>query len=870
MKDKLILIDGNSLFHRAFYALPILMTSDGVYTNAVYGFTTMLLKLLEEEKTDYIITAFDRKEPTFRHKEYAEYKGHRARTPDELNSQFPILKKLLLAFNINILEAEGYEADDIIGTISRKAEDMDIETLIVTGDKDALQLVSPYTKVLLTRKGISELERYNEEKVFTKYGISPDKLVDVMGLMGDPSDNIPGVPNVGEKTAIKLIKQFGSFENIFNNIGELKGKLRENLENYKEQAFMSRRLAEICKDVPVRFDLKESEFREKNYEETIKLFKELEFLSLIDRIHLPSSNDNNIGSKTLKSIQEIETALHKIKKSGIMAVSFETEKSSSIEKKILGLSFGSGEQNIYFISGKTLEKTWAIFRSVFEDCDVKKICHDAKEVYILLNNEGIKLNGLEMDTLIGAYLLDPSKTSYSLEKLSLEFLNYYIESKPEDLKYNSCKKTEVQIKLKEIILSKLKDTDTLMLFKEIEMPLIKVLADMELAGIKVDLEGLEILSKEFGERLDILSRKIYDSAKLEFNINSPKQLGEVLFEKLGLPVIKKTKTGYSTDGEVLNKLRNHHEIVELVLEYRSLMKLKSTYVDGLISITNKNTRKVHTSFNQTITATGRISSTEPNLQNIPVRFELGREIRKVFKPENEGNYLVAADYSQIELRILAHISRDENLINAFINGEDIHANTASKVFDVKLEDVTPIMRDKAKAVNFGIVYGISDYGLSQDLGISRKEAQQYIDSYFEKYPGVRDYIRETIKKAGVQGYVTTIMNRRRYLPDLHSRNRNIRSFAERTAINTPIQGSAADIIKIAMNKIYRNLKNEKLYTKMILQVHDELIFDVPADELSKAGDIIKKEMEEVYPLRVPLKVDLKKGHNWYDMIDFGR
>lgn len=883
MERKLVLIDANSLIHRAYHALPLLRTSKGVYTNAVYGFTMMLLRLLEDEKPEYIVAAFDKKGPTFRHGEYAEYKAHREKIPEELSSQFPLLKSLLSAFNIAIFEVDGYEADDILGTISKKANEIGIETLIVTGDKDALQLVTPHTKVLLTRKGISEMDLYDEEKIKEKYGVTPEKLVDVKGLMGDPSDNIPGVPNIGEKTAVKLVKEFGSIENLLNNLENLKGKLKENLEKNKEQALLSRKLAEIVTEVPLEFDLEKLRYCKKINQDVIKVFKELEFTSLLKKVGFQNpqkDTDKNADFTTIDEIEILNEKLEEVKQKGLVALSIEVDEKAIQTGKIKGMSFCLNEDEIYFIHAEALSGMWEFLKPIFEDEKVKKIFHDAKVIYILLKNKGIKLRGLEIDTKIGAYLIDPTKTNYDLENLSVEFLNFHFraynsskeageKSNTDDcfevLKEYSCQKARALIKLKDVLVEKLKQNELMFLFSEIEIPLIEVLAEMEVNGISVDLEELKNLSREFGNKLESLTERIYDIAGVEFNINSPKQLGEVLFEKLGLPVIKKTKTGYSTGADVLQKLRNQHEIIDLILDYRTIMKLKSTYVDGLIGLIDKKTGKIHTSFNQTVTATGRLSSTEPNLQNIPVRLEIGRRIRKVFKAEKPGNVLLAADYSQIELRILAHLSEDENLIKAFMNDEDIHSKTASEIFGVKPEEVTPLMRSRAKAVNFGIVYGISDFGLAEDLGISRKEAQEYIDNYFRKYPKVRDYTREIIKKARLQGYVTTILNRRRYLPDIYSKNFNIRSFAERTAINTPIQGSAADIIKAAMIRVYRRLKNNGLSAKMILQVHDELIFDVPDKEIEPAKAIIKKEMEEVFPLKVPLKVDFKSGLTWFDM-----
>ncbi|MDI3533887.1 MAG: polymerase [Thermosediminibacterales bacterium] len=888
MGERLILIDGNSLIHRAFHALPPLRNSKGMPTNAVYGFTNMLLKLLDEQKPDYIAVAFDKKGPTFRHEEFDGYKAHRQQTPDELASQFVLVKRVLEAFNIEIFEIEGFEADDVLGTIAKKGEEQGFEVVIVTGDKDALQLISPNINVLLTRKGISEMELFDEKKVLTHYQVTPKQMVDVKGLMGDPSDNIPGVPKVGQKTAIKLIKEFSSIENLMENIDKISGQvLKNNLLVYKDQAFLSKKLATIILDVPIEVDFEKLKTADINQNSVLELFADLEFHSLVKRLKTDTlkkhdDNPNFIMISRTDSTNEtsIKELIEKIKKCKRIVLEVEGNLLNPMKTDIIGLAFGLENGETFYVPIKSLEQI-KVFKGVLEDDTIKKIGHDLKYSYITLKRNGVELKGIEFDTMIASYLLDPSRSHHQLEDIALEKLNIKLMSREEflgkgknavdikqktleELKNYTCSRVNTIAKLYSVLLNLLNNNDLIKLFTEIEIPLIEPLASMELNGFNIDVDELKRLSKMFGEKLENLTEQIYRLADAEFNINSTKQLGEILFEKLGLPAIKKTKTGYSTSASVLEELRGHHDIIDKILEYRTLMKLKSTYVDGLMAVINPETGKVHSSFNQTITSTGRISSTEPNLQNIPTRLEIGRKIRKVFIPEN-SNLLVSGDYSQIELRVLAHISGDQNLINAFEKDQDIHTITASEVFNVPVEQVTSTMRNRAKAVNFGIVYGISDFGLARDLNISRKEAAEYIESYFKKYPGVRDYLREVVASAKRNGYVKTILNRRRYLPELYSSNFNLRSFAERTAMNTPIQGSAADIIKIAMIKIYTELKQKGYKTKLLLQIHDELVFDVPKQELEEVSRLIKTNMEGAVTLAVPLKVDMKIGSNWMEM-----
>lgn len=859
---KMLLIDGNSLLHRAFHALPPLRTSKGVHTNAVYGFINMLFRILQEEKPDYITVAFDKKGPTFRHTEYAAYKATRPKTAEELIGQFDLLKNILDALRIKFFEVDGFEADDILGTLSKKGEEAGVFSVIVTGDKDALQLVSPNTSVMLTKKGISELEIYDTAKVKERYGISPELIADMKGLMGDKSDNIPGVPGIGEKTAIKLIKEFGSVDNVLKNIDKLKGKLRENLEKYSEDARVSKHLATIVTDVSLDFSFEDIGYCEPDYETLINLFRELEFYSLIERVKPTDFQDKPAAVKPVKihNAQDLQKLAAEIKAEKHIAVHADAKLKDAKSYEIEGI-YLSVKDKCYFIDPLVLDDRSLLteLKSILEDGAIYKIAHDGKLLRKVLGQLDIDFVS-QFDTMLAAYLLEPSQPRYDISTLVMEYLGKNLNN-AQDLG----EKTLYLHKLKEVLDSKIKDYKMEKLFYHVEMPLSVVLADMEITGIKVNTEKLKELGAKFGEKLKHLTGEIYNQAGMEFNINSPKQLGEVLFEKLSLPVIKRTKTGYSTDAEVLEKLRPSHPIVENILEYRFLMKMKSTYADGLLALVDKDTERIYTNFNQTVTTTGRISSTEPNLQNIPVKTEEGRHIRGVFTADRKGHVLLSGDYSQIELRVLAHISEDKTLMEAFIKGEDIHTRTASEVFGVSLEDVTPALREKAKAVNFGIIYGISDYGLAQGLGISNQEAKAYIDAYFDRYPGVRDYVRETIRAAKLSGYVTTLLNRRRYIPDINSRNYHLRSFAERTAMNTPIQGSAADIIKVAMVKIYRHLKEHNLKAKILLQVHDELILDVPEEELSLVKGILKEDMENAIPLKVPLVVDFTHGFTWEEL-----
>lgn len=887
-KGKLMVIDGNSLIYRAFYALPLLSTKDGVYTNGVYGFLTMFYRIREEYDVDYLCVAFDKKGPTFRHKAFDQYKATRKSTPNELVQQFPMLKEILTAMNIPQLELDGYEADDIAGTLASLGEENDMEVILVTGDNDYLQLSSDTTKILITKKGISELEEYDEIRIIEEYGLRPDQLIDLKGLMGDSSDNIPGVPGIGEKTGIKLLKEFGSMENIYENLDKVSGKKRkESLIENQSLAFLSRKLGEIIRNVPIDLSFEDLKVKEPNWQDLADLYSMFEFNSLLGKIP---------EGKIIKEEETIHEAKHRIiKDDNYKSIIEEIEDKKSfcfellfkddhyINSHILGMGIKVKEDNSYYIdfSENNIEVFVEEFKEYFESEKLEKYGHMMKKNIYGLFKVQIYIKNIGFDTMIAQYLLNPAQTDYSINELGSEYLDLHGLSEEELLGKGKNKKTyedlsietraehtssllDLVYKLRTPMDEKIKEQEMAELYYEIELPLVEVLANMEFNGFKVDLTVLKELGDEIEEEINSLTKEIYELAGEEFNIKSPKQMGVILFDKLNLPIIKKTKTGYSTDAEVLDKLKGEHEIIEKILRYRQIVKLKSTYIDGLIDVTDKDTEKIYSTFNQTVTNTGRISSTEPNLQNIPIRTEEGRKIRKAFVPRNKDYILVDGDYSQIELRVLAHISQDPKLIEAFKHNEDIHTKTASQVFDLSLEEVTPLMRDRAKAVNFGIVYGISDYGLSRDLNISRKESKEYIDNYLKNYKMVDEYM-DDIKKIGKEkGYVETILKRRRYVPELKSRNFNVRSFGERIAMNTPIQGSAADIIKIAMVRVYEELNKRNLKSKLILQVHDELIIETHKDEEEEVKKIMINIMENAVDLDIPITVDLKTGENWYE------
>lgn len=874
--NKLVLVDGNSIAYRAFFALPLLNNEKGVYTNAVYGFTTMIMKILEDEQPTHMLVAFDAGKTTFRHETYKEYKGKREKTPPELAEQLPVMRDLLDAFNIRFFEVENYEADDIIGTLSAKtgSADEDRQVKIYTGDKDLLQLVTDHVNVALTKKGITNVDTYDLNLVDERYGITPEQIIDLKGLMGDSSDNIPGVPGVGEKTALKLLKQYETVEGVYDAIDEVPGKkLKENLENNKEQALMSKKLATIMLNAPVDIAFKDLKLGERRDDKLVELFQELEFASLMDRI----GADGSESSQDLEDLDvQIPDTITKDMLKSPSALVVEVLEENYHQADITGIAVSNTAGTYFFSSEKALESD--AFKEWAADSSKEKAVFNAKRAVVALGWQHVILDGVMCDVQIASYLLDPSASSHEMADIAARKQSVKVEKDEavygkgkkrsipgeKELSQHLGRKAAAVNDLKDDILQELADNEQLDLFEKLEMPLSVILGRMEMNGIAVDTSELEKMGDDLKKRLAEMEKQIHELAGTEFNINSPKQLGEVLFDKLQLPVIKKTKTGYSTSADVLEKLQDQHEMIPVILHYRQLGKLNSTYIEGLLKVANHKTGKIHTIFNQAITQTGRLSSVEPNLQNIPVRLEEGRKIRHAFVPEKEGASILAADYSQIELRVLAHISQDNNLKQAFNEGMDVHTKTAMDVFDVGADDVTGQMRRTAKAVNFGIVYGISDYGLSQNLGISRKEARTFIDRYFESYPGVKHYMETIVDDAREIGYVTTMLNRRRYLPELTSRNFNQRSFAERTAMNTPIQGSAADIIKKAMVDMAEVMEKENMASRLLLQVHDELIFEVPDGELTLMEERVKDVMEQAVSLDVPLTADVAYGSTWYD------
>lgn len=880
MDKKLIIIDGNSIINRAFYALPDMNNKEGLKTNAIYGFTTMLFKIIDIYKPTHISVAFDRKAPTFRHLEFEEYKAGRKKMPDELRVQFEPLKNLLDKFNINRIEIDGYEADDIIGTVSRIAEEDGFKVFIVTGDKDAIQLASNNTTTLITKKGVADVEEYNYDSVVEKYEMTPTQFIDLKGLMGDKSDNIPGVPGIGEKTGIKLIKEFSSVEGIIENIDSLKGSIKKKIEENKELALMSKKIATIIRDVPIEFNLKDLEYGNYDKNSVIEEFKKLGFTSLMSRlIDLDGdSNQNKINLEfNISKLDNINEFIENVNKNKELILKIVKKEGNILEKNIMYVFLSLDGKNIYYID----ESDVTNLKDVFSSNEIKKFGYNLKDDYIALRPYGIKLENLNFDISIAEYLIDStSTTSYECSDIAMKYLALKIKSREELLgkgvkakKYDELDFKELSEYISNIINlvkevrpymeESLNDMDMKSLFYDVEMPLIEVLGFMEFEGIKVDKYKLSELGIEFKEMIVKLEEDIFEMSGEKFNINSPKQLGNILFEKLKLPIIKKTKTGYSTNAEVLDKLREKHPIIDKISEYRQIVKLNSTYVEGLLNIINPISGRIHSSFNQTITTTGRISSTEPNLQNIPVKLEIGRNIRKVFIADNDCD-LVDADYSQVELRVLAQMSQDKNMIDAFVHNEDIHTKTATQVFNVTQLEVTPELRSAAKAVNFGIVYGKSDFGLSEELHIPLKEAKAYIENYFNKYSKIKEFMEKTIEDACINGYVKTMFNRRRYIPELKSNNFMLRNAGKRAAMNAPIQGSAADIIKIAMVNVYKKLEEKNLKSKLILQVHDELIVETVKEELELVKSIVREEMENAVSIDVKLDVDLNVGKSWYE------
>ncbi len=868
MNQKIMLIDGNSLLYRAFYALPLLQTSQGIFTNGVYGFFTMFNRVVAEEKPSHIVVAFDKSRDTFRREIYQAYKANRSAPPDELKGQFGLLREVLKARNIVYLEADGYEADDIIGTLCRKAVEKGMETVVVTGDGDTLQLVSEQVSVIMTRKGISEIEKYDPAKVKEKWEVGPEQMKDIKGLMGDSSDNIPGVPGVGAKTAIKLVKEFGALENLYEHLDEVKGKkLVEKLLQHRELAFLSRELGTIATDIEFEENMDNYLIQEVDYERLKKIYKELEFNNFLRELEERYTEKNTEEAANqqfsvieLGSSMEMTDLIKSAEQQGISLI-VQSDGHHPMWGSLKAVYIESGGEifHINFDEDTDEKITW--LKPLLEASNINKYLHNAKFAQVLMLRYGVKLQGILGDTMLMAYVIDPA---FDGGELSLTMFRY--------LNLNADRSDYVLLvsRIKELfeVLAELAKDDLKSLYYKVELPLSSVLADMEYLGINVECKILQDISKELSERIVQDERKIFELAGSQFNINSPKQMGKILFEDLGLRVIKKTKTGYSTGAEILEELYEDHAIIPLILEYRQLAKLKSTYADALQGCIHPETGRVHTVFKQAQTATGRLSSIEPNLQNIPIRMEEGRRIRRAFTARDDKHVILSADYSQIDLRSLAHISGDENLIETFRQGIDIHTRTAAEIFKVPLEAVTGDLRYRAKAVNFGIIYGISDFGLARDTGVSRKEARMYIDNYLDSYPGVKRYMEEIVQFGKEHGYVETILKRRRYLPDLNASNKMLQSFARRMALNTPIQGTSADIIKLAMIDVDGEIKSRELGSRLLLQVHDDLILEVPEKEIEEVAILLTRCMENACKLEVPLIVSLKMGTNWYDMQEF--
>ena len=890
MKNRLILLDGNSLFNRAYFALPPLMNKDGFYTNAIYGFAMMLNNILENYEPTHMAIAFDLKAPTFRHKSYEDYKATRKGMSDELRMQVEPLKKMVDAYGITRVEFEGYEADDIIGTLSKLAENDGFEVMIVTGDKDALQLASQSTAVYITKKGITELERYTDAEVIEKYELTPLEFIDLKALMGDKSDNIKGVAGIGEKTGIKLIKEFKSVEGIYEHIDEIKGSLRTKLENDRESAFLSKKLATIVRDMPLEADMDELLVKSTDYERLSEMFREFEFTTLLNKLkkdqlgkEQPGKDQQEPGRE--KQPADIERAdiiyeydrqwLDSVEGADII-INMQAEKGEESNCPDIEKLYIKNANNIYVVDAENI----ADAKAILENPSNRIIGHGLKNIYKALKKCGIRIANIFFDIEIAEYLIDSNNTNFTLEYLNnkyglenFESLEEIIGKGKKELKLIFADKERLSAYFINSLYSiegcyqmmgpEIEKQELSFVFNEIEMKLVRVLSDMEQEGFLVDTALLRRLSHQYEKEIAELESSIYSLAGEPFNINSPKQLGVILFDKLALPVIKKTKTGYSTNIEVLEALQGKHEIIEHIMEYRQITKLKSTYIDGLLGITNDKTGRIHTTFNQTIASTGRLSSSDPNLQNIPVRTERGRALREVFISK-EGYLLIDSDYSQIELRILAHLANDEIMLDSFRKYEDIHTRTASEVFNVPLDEVTPELRSAAKAVNFGIVYGISDFGLSNNLGISKNEAKKYIETYLDKYVNIKAFLSDVVTEVERTGYSTTIFGRRRYIPELKAKNMMVRNFGKRLAMNTPIQGTAADIIKLAMIKVYEYLEESGADAKLILQVHDELILEAAQEQAESLKLKIKEIMEGVAELLVDLRVDIKTGKNWLE------
>jgi DNA polymerase-1 len=885
-KKTVYLIDGSSYIHRAYHAIRNLANSKGFPTNASFGFTKMVLKLLADKEPEYLAIVFDAKGPTFRHEIYADYKANRPPMPDDMAAQIPVIKSIVKNLNIKIIERQGYEADDIIGTLARVCEEKGLHVVMVTGDKDFRQLITPNALMWDTMKDAIT----NHASLKETYGFEPEKFIDVMGLSGDATDNIPGVPGVGEKTAVDLIRQFGSFGSVFDHLEEIKKKkLKENLLEFQDNAVLSKKLVTIDRFVPVDESVEQLKVGKPYAEELAEIFREQEFRGLWEQFASRSEGPKDYSLCLSK--ESLRALIKQIKEKGMVSIDTETTSTNPLKAKLVGISFSCEEGKATYLPlahlylGAPSQVNWQealdILREVLEDDQILKVGQNIKYDAEVLRQHGVTVKGIHFDTMIASYVINPGLRQHNLGYLAQHYLNHkmisyhevvgkgknecnFSDVDVEKAMAYSCEDADITLRLWKILDRKLKSDKNEDLFYDLEMKLLPVLMDMEMSGIKIDSPFFQKMSVRFAGQMKEMEREIFDEAGMEFNINSPQQLGEVLFEKLQLPVQKKTtKTKrYSTDVKVLKKLCAFpHKMPGLILRYRTVSKLKSTYLDALVKMVDPSTGRIHTSYNQTVTATGRLSSSDPNLQNIPIRGEEGREIRKGFVAA-DGHYLVSADYSQVELRVFAHYSKDKAFMDAFKRDEDIHGRTASEILAVENGTVTPEMRRIAKVINFGIIYGMGPQKLSEELGIELKTARNYINAYYERYQGVVRYKEEMVDNAQKKGYVTTLFNRRRYLPDIQHGNNRIRSEAERMAINTPIQGTAADLIKKAMINIHRRLGQESLRAKMLLQVHDELVFEVPEEELDVIMPLVKEEMEGVYPLRVPLKVDINTGRNW--------
>lgn len=905
--SRLLVVDGNSIMNRAFYGImgsKMLMTEDGTYTNAVYGFLAILFKIQEDLKPDYMAVAFDLKAPTARHKMYEGYKATRHKMPEELAMQMPMIKEILTEMNISIIEKEGYEADDVLGTLAKRGEKEGMDVTILSGDRDTFQLTSDHITVRIprTKAGKTEVEDFDRNKIKEVYGLEPIQLIEVKGLQGDTSDNIPGVPGVGEKTALAMIQTYGTIEKIYEELEAgkaetIKGKTREKMLENKELAFLSKTLGTINLEVPIEESIQELQVKQWNKPKVYETFKKLRFHRYIERFQLTQEVsgveekeqvETNFDITEIQE-EEIQSILKEIKKQKqflfFLGKEENKETNHRIKKKITSISIRLNKK-VYYSNIEKAEQL-LVWKEIFEDIEIKKVGYQLGEDYVMLKEEGITMQNLFFDIEIAAYLLNPTTNQYKLKELFSQYLAIDMEEYLEKRGIKDTKNKQINLfdtneiseeqrrkeensflvyqmaNLETILTQKLEETNEKELFSNIEMPLVEILANMQYNGMYVDKEELVCFGEELKKQIEVLTKEIHEMAGEEFNINSTQQLGTILFEKLKLTTSKKTKKGYSTDVDSLEKIRKEHPIVEKILEYRGLMKLNSTYVEGMLPYINEKTHRIHSYFHQTVTATGRISSTEPNLQNIPTRIELGKRLRKVFKPK-EGYIFIDADYSQIELRVLADISQDEHMLEAFRNNEDIHKQAASKVLGIPIEEVTKEERSNAKAVNFGIVYGISDFGLAEQLGISKKQAKQYIDQYLEKYSGIQNFMNEVVEKAKEQGYVETLFHRRRYLPELKSSNYMVRQFGARAAMNTPIQGTAADIMKIAMINLNKAIKEANLDANIILQVHDELILEAKLEEKEKAKELLKQSMEGAISLSVPLEVEVSEAENWYE------